>query len=49
MSSPLLGGDLHGKRIGGWGLTFKPNTDDIREAPQIAIMQRLGELGASTP
>jgi UDPglucose 6-dehydrogenase len=43
----LLGGDLHGKRIGVWGVSFKPNTDDIREAPQIDIMQRLAALGAT--
>jgi UDPglucose 6-dehydrogenase len=41
-----LGGDLTGKRIGVWGLSFKPNTDDIREAPQIGIVQELIARGA---
>ncbi len=35
-----------GKVIGIWGLSFKPNTDDIREAPSIVIIHRLLELGA---
>ena len=43
----LLDGDLHGKRIGVWGVSFKPNTDDIREAPQIDIMKQLCALGAT--
>ncbi|HUS17447.1 MAG TPA: UDP-glucose/GDP-mannose dehydrogenase family protein [Chloroflexia bacterium] len=42
----LLGGDVAGKRIGVWGLSFKPNTDDIREAPQIDIVQALAKAGA---
>jgi UDPglucose 6-dehydrogenase len=42
----LLGGDLHGKRVGIWGISFKPNTDDIREAPQIGIAQALLAAGA---
>ncbi|MFH1624609.1 MAG: UDP-glucose/GDP-mannose dehydrogenase family protein [Pseudomonadota bacterium] len=39
-------GNLEGKVIGIWGLSFKPNTDDIREAPSLAIITRLLELGA---
>lgn len=39
-------GDLRGKRIGVWGLAFKPNTDDIRNSPAIAIVRRLIEEGA---
>ena len=42
----VLGPDLHGKRIGVWGLSFKPNTDDIREAPQVGIVQDLLAAGA---
>ncbi len=40
------GGDVRGKTIGILGLTFKPNTDDMREAPSIAIIQSLIDAGA---
>ncbi|SIQ00523.1 UDP-glucose dehydrogenase [Rhizobium sp. RU35A] len=41
-----LGGDVRGKKIGILGLTFKPNTDDMRDSPAIAIVQTLKDAGA---
>ena len=42
-----LGGSVEGKRIGVLGLTFKPNTDDMRDAPSIPLIQGLLAGGAS--
>ena len=42
-----LGGDLAGKHVGVLGLTFKPNTDDMRDAPSIPLIAGLVEGGAS--
>ena len=41
-----LGGDLRGATIGILGLTFKPNTDDMRESPTIPVIRGLQERGA---
>jgi UDPglucose 6-dehydrogenase len=41
-----MGGDARGKTVGLLGLTFKPNTDDMRDAPSLAIVQALIDGGA---
>jgi UDPglucose 6-dehydrogenase len=41
-----LGGNVRGKRIALLGLTFKPNTDDMRDAPSIPLITGLLDLGA---
>src|SRR5262249_25305211 len=41
-----LGGDLTGETVGVLGLTFKPNTDDMREAPSLDIVPALQAMGA---
>jgi UDPglucose 6-dehydrogenase len=43
----LFGDDLSGKLIAIWGLAFKPNTDDMRDAPSIEIVRSLIALGAA--
>lgn len=40
------GGSVRGKKIAIWGLTFKPETDDMRDAPSIPVVSRLVEEGA---
>ncbi len=40
------GGDVKGKRIGVLGVAFKPNTDDVRDAPSLVILPLLQEAGA---
>jgi UDPglucose 6-dehydrogenase len=37
---------LDGRKLALWGLAFKPNTDDIREAPALTVMERLLDMGA---
>jgi UDPglucose 6-dehydrogenase len=40
------GEDLTGRTLAVWGLAFKPNTDDVRDAPAIDVIQRLRKAGA---
>jgi UDPglucose 6-dehydrogenase len=41
-----LGGDLRGKTIAVLGLTFKPNTDDMRDSPSLPLVTALQDMGA---
>ena len=42
-----IGGDLDGKRIAVLGLSYKPNTDDVRDSPAIDIVRQLQDRGAA--
>ena len=41
-----FGGNLSGRTFGVWGLSFKPNTDDMRDAPSVTVIRMLLERGA---
>ncbi|MBL4716328.1 MAG: UDP-glucose 6-dehydrogenase, partial [Bacteroidia bacterium] len=45
--SSYYDGSIVGKKFALWGLAFKPNTDDIREAPVLYIIDELTKMGAS--
>ncbi len=45
--SKAMGGDIKGKRVGILGVTFKPNTDDMRDAPSLDVIPMLQAMGAT--
>ncbi len=47
MIADHFGGDLRGRTIAVWGLAFKPNTDDMREAPSRTLLEQLWASGAT--
>jgi UDPglucose 6-dehydrogenase len=46
LTEELVGGDVAGKRVAALGASFKPNSDDVRDSPALAVSRALHELGA---
>ena len=46
LTTELVGGDLSGAKVGVLGATFKPNSDDVRDSPAVAVTKALSEAGA---
>lgn len=45
-AAELVGGDLAGRRVAVWGLTFKARTDDLRDSPSLEVIARMARSGA---
>ena len=43
----FFGGDIQGRHFALWGLAFKPNTDDMREAPSLSVIEQLQSNGST--
>lgn len=46
LAREMCDGDLEGKRVAVWGAAFKPNSDDIRDSPALAVASAISEQGA---